>query len=215
MNTKILVKGVNYLKRVKRERWLKQLRKANRNHDFSLITNDCVGGVICHDLGEQFRSPTVNLWIPNAHFLAFVQDLKYYLSCEIRETPDASKSYPVGTIIPKDDAHIPVEVNFEHYVSFEDGYAKWKERSKRVNYDRLYFIWHFFDDDHSERILAFDRLDARTLAILHEPVEGIKNGAVVNCYNEDPYNGKILSVIEKSGKRYLDDVDYIGFLSQE
>ena len=215
MKSTVLTKGVNYLNKVKRERWLKQLREKNHNHDFSLITNDCVGGVICHDLGEQFRSPTVNLWIPNAHFLAFVQDLKYYLSCEIWETPDASKPYPVGMIIPKDEDHIPIEVNFMHYSSFAEGYAKWKERSERVNYDRLYFIWHFFDDEHSERILAFDRWDARTLTILHEPVEGIQNGEVVDCYRENPYNGKILTVIEKTGKRYLDDVDYIGFLSRE
>ena len=215
MKIKVLVKCVNYLKRVRRERWLKQLRKRNHNHDFSLISNDCVGGVIYHDLGEQFRSPTVNLWIPNAHFLAFVQNLEYYLSCEIHEMPDETKPYPVGTIIPKDDKHIPIEVNFKHYPSFEEAYTKWKERSKRVNYDRLYFIWHFYDDEHSERILSFDRWNARTLAILHEPLAGIRNSAVVSCYKEEPYNGKILSVIDKTGKRYLDDVDYIGFLSQQ
>ena len=144
MQNSILKKGINYWRRFKRERWLKQLRKKNDNHDFSLITNDCVGGVIYHDLGEQFRSPTVNLWLSNDHFLEFAQNLKYYLSCDIKETPDKTKPYPVGTIIPKDDDHIPVEINFMHYASFDEGYSKWKERSARVNYDRLYFIWHFF-----------------------------------------------------------------------
>lgn len=208
----VIVKVANYLNRKKRENWLKQLQKKNANHDFSLITNDCIGGVISHDLGEQFRSPTVNLWIPNAHFLAFVKDLEYYLSCEIKETPDDTKPYPVGTIIPKDNQHIPITINFMHYASFEEGYQKWKERSARVNYDRLYFIWHFYDDDCTERIKAFDGWSARTLAILHKPVEGLCCSEVVSCYNENPYNGKILSVIEKTGKRYLDDVDYISFL---
>lgn len=212
MNT-LLVKGVNYWRRIKRERWLKQLREKNRNHDFSLITNDCVGGVICHDLGEQFRSPTVNLWIPNGNFLEFAQNLEYYLSCEIVETLDDSKPYPVGTIVPKDDQHIPIQVNFMHYHSFEEGYAKWKERSARVNYDRLYFIWHFFDDEHTERIKAFDRWNVRKLVILHEPLEGVQNCETVDCYKENPYNGKILSVIDKTGKRYLDDIDYMGFLN--
>lgn len=215
MKSNILTKGINYLHRQKREKWLKELRGRNRNHDFSLITNDCVGGVISHDLGEEFRSPTVNLWIPNAHFLAFAQNLEYYLSCEIKETPNASRSYPVGTIIPKDDQHIPIEINFQHYPSFEDAYAKWKERSARVNYDRLYFIWHFFDDDHLERIRAFDSWDVRKLAILHEPIGGIQFCKVVYCYNENPYSGKILRVIDATGKRYLDDVDYIGFLSRQ
>ena len=102
-----------------------------------------------------------------------------------------------------------------HYASFEEGVAKWKERSARVNYDRLFFIWHFFDDPHVERIEEFDRWDARKLAILHEPIEGIKTCSVVDCYNVAPHSGKILDVVEKSGKRFLDEVDYIGFLNKE
>ena len=183
---------LNYRNRIRRERWLKQLRKKNGNHSFSLITNDCVGGVISHDLGEQFRSPTVNLWIPNAHFLEFAQNLKYYLSCEIRETPDEDKPYPVGTIIPKDDQHIPIQVNFMHYRSFDEGYAKWKERSARVDYDRLYFIWHYYGDVSPERLKAFDNWDVKKLAILHEPVSGVRHYCVTTCYDHDPHNGKIL-----------------------
>ena len=215
MKNSILEKGINYWRKQKREKWLKQLRGRNHNHEFSLITNDCVGGVISHDLGEPFRSPTVNLWIPNAHFLEFAQNLNYYLSCEIKETPDESKAYPVGTIIPKDDQHIPIEVNFMHYPSFEEGYAKWKERSARVNYDNLYFIWHYYDEDSIEKLEVFDRWDVRKIAILHEPIEGIQNFEVTNCYDQDPYNGKILEVVEKTGRRYLDEIDYISFLNKK
>ena len=210
----IIVKGINYWNGIKRKQWLNRLHKQNRNHDFCLITNDCIGGVIYHDLGEQFRSPTVNLWIPNDCYFEFARDLKYYLSCEIKQTPNASTSYPIGTIIPKDDQHIPVTVHFVHYRTFKEAYAKWKERSARVNYDKLYFIWHFFGDDHIEKIQAFDRWDVRKLTILHEPVESIQKCEVVSCYNETPYNGKILSVIDKTGRRYLDEVNYIGFLNQ-
>ena len=215
MSSEFFEKTVNYCRTLKRERWIKKLRKRNRNHDFSLITNDCVGGVISHDLGEQFRSPTVNLWIPQDQFLAFAKELRYYLSCEIIEKPDGSKPYPVGQIVPKDDKHIPIEVNFMHYDSFEEGYSKWKQRSARVNYDRLYFIWHFFDNPDTESLREFDRWDVRKLSILHEPIEGVRNCRIVSCYNVDPHNGKILDVVEKTGKRYLDEVDYVSFLSDK
>lgn len=37
-----------------------------KNKEFSLIANNCNGGFILHDLGLQFRSPFVNLYInPN------------------------------------------------------------------------------------------------------------------------------------------------------
>ena len=211
----VFTKGVYYYRRLKREQWLKQLREMNHNHDFSLITNDCVGGVICHDLGEQFRSPTVNLWIPNEHFLEFAQNLRYYLSCDMEEKPDTSKSYPVGRIIPNDDQHIPIEVNFQHYASFEEGYTKWQERSKRVNYDRLYFIWHYFGEAETDRIVVFDRWNVRKLVILHEPLKEIQHSEVTTCYRSDPHNGKILDVVEQTGKRYLDEIDYVSFLNRE
>ncbi len=208
-------KWLKNLRRNRREKWIKQLRERNHNHDFSLITNNCIGGVISHDLGEQFRSPTVNLWIPQARFLAFAQNLEYYLSCEIRETPDETKPYPVGTIIPKDNQHIPIEVNFMHYPTFENAYEKWKERSARVNYDRLYFIWQFYDDAYLADLIEFDRWDARKLAILHAPISGVRNYEVASCDGQDSFVGGILSVIEKTGRRYLDEIDYIGFLNRE
>ena len=145
--------------------------------------------------------------------MEFVQNLEYYLSCEIKESSDDSKNYPVGTIIPKDDKHIPIELNFMHYSSFEEACMKWKERSKRVDFDRLYFIWHFYDETDTARIKVFDRWSVKKLAILHEPINGVHSAVITDCYNKDPYNGKILQVIEKTGKRYLDDIDYISFLS--
>lgn len=211
----LFTKCVNFRHKVKRNLWLKQLRKRNHNHSFSLITNNCVGGVICHDLGEQFRSPTVNLWIPNDNFLSFAQNLRYYLSCEIEEIHDKSIPYPVGRIIPKDEQHIPVVVYFQHYASFEEAYAKWKERSKRINYDHLYYIWDYDKSESSEELAAFDRWDARRLVILHEPIGGIRHYQITTCYRNDPKHGKLLKVIERTGKRYLDEIDYLGFLNGE
>lgn len=55
------------------------VNRANRNRlinqDFSLLCNNCNGGVICHDLGLQFRSPTVNLFFYSDHFSGSVRIL--------------------------------------------------------------------------------------------------------------------------------------------
>lgn len=52
-----------------------------RNRHFSLIACNCIGGALSNDLGQQFRSPTVNLIIPE--YLKFTRNLKYYLSISI------------------------------------------------------------------------------------------------------------------------------------
>ena len=211
----IVVKGINYWYRIKRELWLKHIRRENRNHSFSLIANDCIGGTISYDLKEEFRSPTVKVLIPNDCYLKFVTDLEYYLSCEIKEKLNSGKPYPVGVLVPKDEEHIPIELHFEHDTCWDVPYKKWVKRCQRVNYEKLYFIWHFFDEDDERDIRVFDSLNIRKLIILHKQIQGIKNGVVVNCYDEDPYSGKILTVIDRTGKRYLDEVDYIGFLNKD
>lgn len=35
-----------------------------QNHDFEIISSNCIGGILYHDVGEQFRTPTINLIIP-------------------------------------------------------------------------------------------------------------------------------------------------------
>lgn len=52
-----------------------------RNRHFSLITCNCIGGALSNDLGQQFRSLTVNLIIPE--YLKFAGNLKHYLGIPI------------------------------------------------------------------------------------------------------------------------------------
>lgn len=70
----------NYLTR----RWNEMMRKAFilpkmrrelKNHDFSILCNNCNGGVISHDLGLRFNSPTVNLFLLAMVFIRFVKIL--------------------------------------------------------------------------------------------------------------------------------------------
>ena len=39
-----------------------------KNHGFSLFANDCIGGVMTHNVGEPFNSPTVNLFFERGNF---------------------------------------------------------------------------------------------------------------------------------------------------
>lgn len=56
-------------------------RKRLKNTDFSLITNNCVGGIISHDMHLQFRSPTVNLFLTMRNSYCFVNILIIIFLC--------------------------------------------------------------------------------------------------------------------------------------
>ncbi|WP_022765631.1 DUF1919 domain-containing protein [Butyrivibrio sp. XPD2006] len=103
-----------------------------KNKDFSIISNNCIGGVISHDLGLQFKSPTVNLLIKPDDFVKFLENFDYYKNLEIVEIPYYT-DYPVGML-----GDIPLF--FKHYNTFDEAVAKWKERMNRINYDNLFIM---------------------------------------------------------------------------
>lgn len=71
------------LKRKYRETLRHGINQRNRarltNTTPSIIANNCNAGVICHDLGLRFLSPTVNLYIPFPDYVRFCQRLDHYL----------------------------------------------------------------------------------------------------------------------------------------
>lgn len=99
--------------------------------DISIISMNCIGGIVYHDCHQEFLSPTINLFFLPSDFIKFVSNLEYYLSL----TPNIKMGddYPIGQI---DD----IKIFFMHYTSCEDALEKWEKRKKRVNYDKIFII---------------------------------------------------------------------------
>lgn len=213
---RILTSVKSHIAHFNKKLYLHSLRSRNSNYDFTLITNNCVGGIIYHNLGLQFKSPTINLYIKGEEFLSFVTHLKYYLQCELKEEAVEGLAYPVGVLLPDDDSHIPVHVYFQHYKSFAEASAKWIERCKRVNWENIFFLWEYYDDVYgTELIKEFDKLPIKKCCLLHHDIEGVSNKMVIVCGSGEPWrNGLIFCNDGISGKMYLDQFDYVSFLNK-
>jgi uncharacterized protein (DUF1919 family) len=112
--------------------------KKFNNKGVTLLCNNCIGGIILHDLKQEFNTPTINLYFHAPDYIAFLERIPYYLSREITFSYSSKyettlKSYPVGKI---ED----IEMHFVHYDSFEEAKKKWETRAKRVNYDNFFII---------------------------------------------------------------------------
>lgn len=108
------------------------LRRRLKNKNFTILTDTCIGGVIYHELGLQFLSPTINLWMHDKDFYKFVNNLGYYLALPLKFV-EGIENYPtayLGDIL----------IHFNHYKTNEEAEAKWEERKKRINYDNLFII---------------------------------------------------------------------------
>lgn len=152
------------------------LRKRINVDNTTIICNNCIGGIIYHNLGWQFTSPTINLSIHGEDYLLFVKNLRYYLTCEIEEVKDYSVKYPVGRLVSNDSELPSLTIHFNHYPSFEAAKKKWIERSSRVNYDNTVFIWEFFDEFYDvELVKEFDKLPIKKAILIHNDIDGLDN----------------------------------------
>ena len=112
--------------------------EANHNKDFTLIARDCVGGVLYHQLGLRFLTPTINLFFTPEDFNALCLNLKEYLEAELVEASGEDKPYPVGALIPK--GLNAIKVHFMHYETFVEAKSKWDERKTRVHWDNIFVL---------------------------------------------------------------------------
>lgn len=108
------------------------LRKRLKNKDFTILAPTCIAGVIYHELGLPFASPTINLWMHDKDFYKFVNNLKTYLAHDlvfVQGIDDTPTAY-------LDD----ILIHFNHYHSDEEAREKWNARKARMNYDNLFII---------------------------------------------------------------------------
>lgn len=102
--------------------------------NISIISSNCIGGVLAHDYKMRFLSPTVNLFMLPEDYIKFVKNLKKYLDCDV-EVPESNHyPYPLGKL---ED----ITLHFVHYRTFEAARQKWNERKKRVNFERLFLVF--------------------------------------------------------------------------
>lgn len=129
---------MNILQKVYRKISCTINRKRLKNKNFTILAPTCIAGVIYHNLGQKFLSPTINLFMTEEDFFKFVNDLKWYIEQDVIEI-DSNKDFPVGMIIgrKKEDN---IVINFNHYKNFDEARNKWNERKKRINYDNIFII---------------------------------------------------------------------------
>lgn len=121
------------LEKTLRKKIVSSMKKRMNNQEFSIISSDCIGGLVYHDLQMQFKSPTINMAIPAHSFVKLCSNLKYYMQIDPEEV-ESEEPYPVMRIGD-------VILNGIHYHSFEELRDKWNERKKRINYENLFMIF--------------------------------------------------------------------------
>ena len=193
-------------------------QQRNKNNDFTLIARDCVGGILYHQLGLKFLSPTINLFFMPEEFNDFCLNLKEYIDAELKELVDSDASYPVGVLYPNDTSLKPLRVDFMHYASFDIAKAKWEERKRRINWDNIYVLSTFCYPreiaTYSDELVKKWNLIKYKKVMLVDKHYGFDDEFIIDKPKECQEYAWLLYKEDNSWKRTFNKFDFINFLNE-
>lgn len=127
----------------------KQFRKRLSAQNFTIISQNCVGGVLYNSLGVEMMSPTINMFIEDENFLKLASNPKHYFSSQpfiIEEKRKSQHSDITFPVIGIDD----IECCCLHYKNGKEAVDAWQRRCARVNYDKIYVVgnsWNMHENN--------------------------------------------------------------------
>ncbi|WP_322151412.1 DUF1919 domain-containing protein [Paratractidigestivibacter sp.] len=191
----------------------REMRSRLANGAPSILANNCNGGVIAHDLGLRFRTPTVNLYFPFPDYIRFLQRLDHYLSLP----PEAMESIGGGSLNEKCPcgALEDIRMAFVHYPTFEAARDKWFERASRVDRSNLFVMLAQRDGCMEDDVRAFDELPFKhKVAFTAQPMPDCQSAVYIPGF-ADGNQVRVLSdyVSKFSGRRIIDEFDIVRFLN--
>lgn len=118
-------------------------QKKIKNKKFTIISNNCWGGIIYRNYHIPYQSPTCGLFFMAPEYIKFIYNIKEYVNNDIVEIKIEQSNYKeylsrinyngiIGKI--KD-----VEICFLHYNDINEINKKWKRRAERINWDRIIY----------------------------------------------------------------------------
>ena len=105
------------------------MRKRLHNTNITFLCPNCIGGILFHDLGLKFMSPTVNLMMTQPDFVKFVLNINDYLKQEFQFYNHPEYNCPCAYLGD-------ISVHFTHYKSNEEALTKWKDRVTRIQKEK-------------------------------------------------------------------------------
>ena len=117
--------------------------------DFTIISNNCWGGMIYESYNLPKQSPTVGLFFVARDYIEFLSDLNGYLNGTLEFIkPEESRwknipqivedkrfgKYPIGVL---SNGKKSIEIFFLHYHSEQEAMEKWKRRIQRIHWNKL------------------------------------------------------------------------------
>lgn len=175
-----------------RRRFFSNFRKRRlENTDFTIISNNCLGGMIYESYAIKKNSPTVGAFFMAEDYIKFVSNMKEYISYELKFIDPENSRYK--SILKKDKrfGQYPIgklndiEIMFLYYENEKDAKEKWDRRCKRINWNKLIFKFNDQNLCTEKDVLAFSKLPYKNKLFLLLKIGLLKNGMGIARLNKE------------------------------
>ena len=184
-------------------------RKRLVNTTPTIIASNCTGGLLYHWLGLEFRSPFINLYMTPEDFLTAMEHFEEFINTPIRECKNSNYDYPIGI-----GAYGTI-IHFMHYPSFEDAILTWNKRCKRIDMNNICIILSNWGG-REEHLIRFDNLPFKNKVVFTDcEFPEYKSAFCLKGYDcTNGHNGNVYATYKITGKRYIDQFDYVSFINR-
>lgn len=168
MEEPIWFKLMNHCKNIQRVK-LSPIRQSKINKkNFTIIANNCWGGMVYESYNLIKQSPTVGLYILPSDYLKFIKNLRDYLNYNLQfidPRDSKNREYIIKEIKDKKFGTYPIgklndiEIYFLHYDSKKSARDKWNRRVKRIDWNNILYKFNDQNGCTNEQLREFDSLD--------------------------------------------------------
>lgn len=186
-----------------------KMRSRLKKDSISFFVPNCIGGLLFHDLGLQFKSPTVNLMFSQTDFAKFILNLDEYLKKEFSFFEKTGMSCPCAYLGD-------ITIHFTHYSFPQEAVSKWESRVKRIDYENIFVFVEERDGLNKEQIQELAKLSVKGLVVFtaHEYPD-IPYTVFLSQYEKDGEVGNILrrNIIDNS-REYEEHFDFVRWFNE-
>ncbi len=178
------------------------------NKNVSIISQNCLGGVISHDLGLRFLSPTVNLYMTSSDFMLFVENLRLFKDADMRFI-QSDRNYPVAECFLGEKK---ITIYFVHYHSCEEAQKKWRERYTRINYENVRVVMTDRDGLTEDILDRFEKLPYKKI-LFSAKILDMKDTIFVKEFSGKEQVGDLISFSTLFGKRVYEKFNIVKWIN--
>ncbi len=148
--------------------------KRLKKKSFTIISNNCWGGLVYAAHNLQKQTPTVGMFFFAEDYIKFLKRFEEYVRCplifinplesrwkDMKECSDDKRfgKYPIGLLeLSSGEQSESIEIFFLHYHSEQEAKEKWERRCQRINRDKMLVKFNDQNGCTDEHIKVFDSL---------------------------------------------------------